>query len=87
MFRMAVEDVFTIRRRGTVATGRVESGQLRVGDVVRVNDGDSFTVTGIEMFRKNTDTAGPGETVGILLKDADEGQINRGDILTATTVY
>ena len=87
MFRMVVEDVFVIRRRGTVATGRVESGQVSVGDTVRVNDGESFEVSGVETFRKKLDTAGPGENVGLVLREAEKGQVNRGDVLTATTVY
>lgn len=87
MFRLVVEDVFFIKKRGVVATGRVESGQLRIGDVVSVNGGDSLTVTAIEAFRKTLDSAGPGDNVGLLFKEADGGQVMRGDVLTATRAF
>lgn len=66
---MIVEDVFTITGRGTVITGTVEHESISVGDILSVG-GKSFTVSGIEMFRKLLDTAHPGDSVGILLKDA-----------------
>jgi translation elongation factor EF-Tu-like GTPase len=84
---MVVDDVFVIRRRGTVATGRVESGQVSVGDSVRVNEGESYAVAAIEVFRKSIDTAGAGETIGLLFRDADGGQVRKGDVLTAAAVY
>jgi translation elongation factor EF-Tu-like GTPase len=87
MFRMVVEDVFVIRGRGTVATGRVESGELRVGDVVRLNDGESLKVDGIEAFRKILDHAGPGDNIGVLFRKLDRSRIGKGDVLTAATVY
>jgi translation elongation factor EF-Tu-like GTPase len=87
MFRMVVEDVFAIRGRGTVATGRVESGELRVGDVVRLNDGESLKVDGIEAFRKILDSAGPGDNIGVLFRKLDRSRISRGDVLSAATVY
>jgi translation elongation factor EF-Tu-like GTPase len=83
MFRMTIEDVFFIRGRGTVATGRVESGQLRVGDEVRVNGGLALTVDGIEAFRKRLTEANPGDTIGVLFSAVVRSQLNRGDVLTA----
>jgi len=83
MFRMTIEDVFAIRGRGTVATGRVESGQLRVGDEVRVNDTMAVTVDGIEAFRKKLTEAGPGDNIGVLFRSLERSQLNRGDVLTA----
>lgn len=56
MFRMTVQDVFFIRNRGLVATGRVEHGELRVGDEVRINEGSAVRVDAIEAFRKKRDT-------------------------------
>lgn len=61
MFRMTVEDVFAIRNRGVVATGRIEAGTLRVGDTVHVNGGPGLTVDAIEQFRKTRDEATAGE--------------------------
>jgi elongation factor Tu len=85
-FRLTVEDVFTIRGRGTVVTGRVESGTLRTGDTVRQTRPDGvardLTVTGIEMFRKVTDVANAGDNVGLLVRDATGDDIGRGDVLT-----
>ena len=86
MFRMVVEDVFVIRRRGVVATGRVESGQLTVGDQVYVNNGAALTVDGIEAFRKKLDAANPGDNIGVLFSGAEPGGVKRGDVLTAATV-
>ncbi|MCU1695237.1 MAG: iron-regulated elongation factor tu Tuf-like [Mycobacterium sp.] len=83
MFRMTIEDVFTIRGRGTVVTGRVESGQLRVGDEVRVNDTMAVTVDGIESFRKTLTEAGPGDNIGVLFKSLKREQLKPGDVLTA----
>jgi elongation factor Tu len=83
MFRMTIEDVFAIRGRGTVATGRVESGRLRVGDEVRVNDTIAVTVDGIEAFRKELTEAGPGDNIGVLFRSLKRDQLNRGDVLTA----
>jgi translation elongation factor EF-Tu-like GTPase len=85
MFRMTIEDVFAIRGRGTVATGRVESGQLRVGDELRVNGSFTVTVDGIEAFRKKMDEANVGDNIGVLLKSVDRSQLNRGDVLTSST--
>jgi elongation factor Tu len=85
-FRLTVQDVFSIKRRGTVVTGRVESGTVRVGDAVRQTrpDGTSrdVTVAGVEMFRKVVDSANPGENVGLLLRDLGRDDIGSGDVLT-----
>jgi elongation factor Tu len=82
MFRMTVEDVFFIRGRGTVATGKVESGTLRAGDDVRIND-LSVRVDGIEAFRKILDEAQAGDNVGLLFTGLDRSRINRGDVISA----
>ena len=81
-FRMIVEDVFSIRNRGTVVTGKIETGTLKVGDdiVIRGRNGEKTTiVTGIESFRKVLDQANPGVMVGILLKDISREDIQHGD--------
>jgi elongation factor Tu len=83
-FLMSVEDVFTITGRGTVATGRVEQGQIKVSEEVeRVGLGDSkkFVVTGVEMFRKLLDAAQAGDNVGLLLRGAEKSDIERGQVL------
>jgi translation elongation factor EF-Tu-like GTPase len=84
-FRMPVEDVFTIQNRGTVVTGRIEAGTVRVGMQVNVvRDGAvAFTteVSGVEMFRKVLDTATVGDNVGLLLKGLTKTQLHRGDLL------
>jgi translation elongation factor EF-Tu-like GTPase len=82
MFRMTVEDVFFIKGRGLVATGRIEEGTLRVSDEVRVNDAARLRVDGIEMFRKVRDEASAGENVGVLLRKASKDDVKRGDVLT-----
>jgi translation elongation factor EF-Tu-like GTPase len=85
-FRLTVQDVFSIKGRGTVVTGRVESGTLRRGAVVRQTrvDGTArdVTVTGIEMFRKVTDAANAGDNVGLLLAEVGRDDIGAGDVLT-----
>jgi elongation factor Tu len=83
-FLMSVEDVFTITGRGTVATGRVEQGRVKVAEEVeRVGLGESkkFVVTGIEMFRKLLDDAQAGDNVGLLLRGAEKSDIERGQVL------
>jgi elongation factor Tu len=80
---MTIEDVFSIRGRGTVATGRVESGQLRAGDEVRVNDTRTVTVRGIEAFRKKLTEANVGDNNGVLFRTLERSELNRGDVLTA----
>jgi elongation factor Tu len=81
---MTVDDVFVIRNRGAVATGRVESGVLHVGDTVHVNGGAGVTVDAIEKFRKQLDEAAEGETVGLLFKGLGKNDVTRGDVLTSS---
>jgi elongation factor Tu len=83
MFRLTVEDVFVIRNRGVVATGRVESGTLRVGDTVHINGALEARVDGIEIFRKSIDQATAGDNIGVLFKGVEKGQLGRGSVLTA----
>ena len=85
MFRMIVEDVFVIRNRGVVATGRVEAGTLKVGDVVSINGGPGVQVDAIEKFRKKIDEATTGENVGLLIKGIEKTQLDRGDVLTSSS--
>ena len=84
-FMMPVEDVFSITGRGTVATGRVERGQVRVGDEVEVvgiaEETSKTTVTGVEMFRKLLDYAEAGDTIGALLRGVAREDIQRGQVL------
>lgn len=83
-FLMPVEDVFTITGRGTVATGRVERGQLNLNDeveIVGIKDTAVTTVTGIEMFRKLLDYAEAGDNVGALLRGTSREEIERGQVL------
>ncbi|WP_042353711.1 elongation factor Tu [Bacillus rubiinfantis] len=84
-FMMPVEDVFSITGRGTVATGRVERGQVKVGDVVEIvgftEEPKSTTVTGVEMFRKLLDFAEAGDNIGALLRGVAREEIERGQVL------
>ena len=84
-FLMPVEDVFSITGRGTVATGRVERGQVKVGDVVEIiglaEEPKSTTVTGVEMFRKLLDYAEAGDNIGALLRGVAREEIQRGQVL------
>jgi elongation factor Tu len=83
-FLMAVEDVFTITGRGTVATGRVERGIVKVGDeveIVGIRDTHKTVVTGVEMFRKLLDQAQAGDNVGVLLRGVSRTDIERGQVL------
>ncbi|XJS10295.1 elongation factor Tu [Aerococcaceae bacterium WGS1372] len=83
-FMMPVEDVFSITGRGTVATGRVERGQVRVGDeveIIGIKDTQKTTVTGVEMFRKLLDYAEAGDNIGALLRGVTRDDIERGQIL------
>ena len=85
-FLMPIEDVFTITGRGTVATGRIERGIVRLNDKVeRVGLGDTteYVVTGVEMFRKLLDDAQAGDNVGLLLRGAEKKDIIRGMVLAA----
>ena len=83
-FLMPVEDIFTITGRGTVATGRVERGAIKVGDpveIVGIRATKSSVVTGIEMFRKTLDSAQSGDNAGILLRGIDRKDIERGQVI------
>jgi elongation factor Tu len=83
-FLMPVEDVFSIKGRGTVVTGRIESGIIKVGDaidIVGIRDKQSSTVTGVEMFRKLLDQGQAGDNVGILLRGIEKEQVERGQVL------
>ena len=83
-FLMPVEDVFTITGRGTVATGRVERGQVKVGDnveIVGIKETLASVVTGVEMFRKLLDYAEAGDNIGVLLRGVSRDQIERGQVL------
>ncbi len=83
-FLMPVEDIFTITGRGTVATGRVERGTIKVGDpveIVGIKATKSSVVTGIEMFRKSLDFAQSGDNAGILLRGVDRKDIERGQVI------
>jgi elongation factor Tu len=86
-FLMPVEDVFSITGRGTVATGRVERGILRVGDEVEVvglaEDKRKVIVTGVEMFKKTLDDAQTGDNIGALLRGVQRTEIQRGQVLAA----
>ena len=85
-FLMPVEDVFSITGRGTVATGRIESGQVKVGDEVEIvgikDTKKSIVVTGIEMFRKTLDYAEAGDNIGALLRGIQRTEIERGQVLS-----
>jgi elongation factor Tu len=84
-FMMPVEDVFSITGRGTVATGRVERGQVKVGDVIEIlgltEEPKSTTVTGVEMFRKLLDYAEAGDNIGALLRGVSREDVERGQVL------
>jgi len=83
-FLMPVEDVFSITGRGTVATGRVERGTVKVGDeveIVGLRDTAKTVVTGVEMFRKLLDQAEAGDNIGALLRGIDKEAIERGQVL------
>ena len=84
-FLMPVEDVFSITGRGTVATGRIETGVSKVGDEVQIiglgADGKKSVVTGVEMFRKLLDQGEAGDNVGLLLRGIDKNEIKRGMVI------
>ena len=85
-FLMAVEDVFSITGRGTVATGRVERGKIKVGtpvEIVGIRDTSATVATGLEMFRKLLDESVAGDNVGILLRGVEKDGIERGQVLAA----
>ena len=83
-FLMSIEDVFTISGRGTVVTGRVERGELKIndeGEIVGLRDTQKTVVTGIEMFRKSLDSAIAGDNAGALLRGISRDQVERGQVL------
>ena len=83
-FLMSIEDVFTITGRGTVVTGRVERGELKLNDeveIVGIRDTQKTTATGIEMFRKQLDSAQAGDNAGVLLRGITRDQVERGQVL------
>ena len=85
-YLLAVEDIFSITGRGTVATGRVERGRIKVGDkveIVGIRPTQESVVTGLEMFRKLLDDAQAGDNVGMLLRGIDKNMIERGQVIAA----
>ena len=85
-FLMSVEDVFSITGRGTVATGRVEKGKVKVGDnveIIGITETRKSVVTGIEMFRKLLDEAQAGDNIGMLLRGIEKNQVERGQVIAA----
>ena len=86
-FLMPIEDIFSIEGRGTVVTGRVERGKVKVGEeieIVGIKDTAKTTVTGVEMFNKQLDAAQAGDNAGILLRGTKKEDVHRGQVLTAT---
>ena len=85
-FLMPVEDVFGIKGRGTVVTGRVERGIVKMGDtieIVGIKETSNTVVTGVEMFHKTLDEGEPGDAVGVLLRGVDRDEVERGQVLAA----
>jgi elongation factor Tu len=83
-FLMPVEDVFSIKGRGTVVTGRIERGMVKVGqtvDIVGLGVTESTVVTGVEMFKKILDEGEPGDAIGVLLRGIERGDVQRGQVL------
>jgi elongation factor Tu len=83
-FLMPIEDVFSITGRGTVGTGRIERGQVKVGEeieIVGIKDTKKSVVTGIEMFRKLLDSGQAGDNVGVLLRGVEKTDLERGQVL------
>jgi elongation factor Tu len=83
-FQMTVEDVFSIRGRGTVVTGKIEQGRVRAGDVLELRgayDARELVVSAVERLHKKVDQASIGDFVGILLKDVTKEDVSRGEEL------
>lgn len=86
-FRMTVQDIFSIKGRGTVVTGQIESGTLSVGDEIRIQGKSASrtaVVAGVEMLRKVVTRAQAGDNIGVLLKDIGKQDIQAGDVLTGS---
>jgi elongation factor Tu len=84
-FLMPVEDVFSITGRGTVATGRIETGRVKIGDNVQLlglGEDNKSVVTGVEMFRKILDEGEAGDNVGLLLRGIEKNEVKRGMVIT-----
>lgn len=89
-FRMTVTDVFSIRGRGTVVTGRIDAGTLQAGDMVRITGrlgSRSTIVTAIETFRKQVDRAAAGENVGLLFEGIAKSEVQPGDLIVGEASY
>jgi elongation factor Tu len=87
MFRMTVQEVLSIRGRGSVLTGRIESGTITVGNEIRIqrkSSSKTAVISGIEVERKVTTHARAGDEVGVLLKDINQEDVQSGDILTGS---
>ena len=85
-FLMPIEDVFGIKGRGTVVTGRIERGQVHTGDAIEIvglQETSTSTVTGVEMFKKTLDAGEAGDNVGCLLRGKERGDVERGQVLAA----
>ncbi len=85
-FLMPIEDVFSIKGRGTVVTGRIERGQVKVNEeveIVGIKDTEPVTVTGVEMFKKLLDSGEAGDNVGCLLRGKERDEVERGQVLAA----
>jgi elongation factor Tu len=85
-FLMPVEDVFAIKGRGTVVTGRVERGMVKVGqpiEIIGFGETTTTVVTGVEMFHKTLEEGEPGDAVGVLLRGIERGDVERGQVLAA----
>ena len=83
-FLMPVEDIFSISGRGTVATGRIERGQVKVGEeveIIGIKDTRKSVVTGVEMFKKLLDSGMAGDNVGLLLRGVERKEIERGQVI------
>jgi translation elongation factor EF-Tu-like GTPase len=81
VFSLTIDDVFVIKNRGVVVTGRVDAGEVRVGDTLWVAD-RAFRVDAIEAFRKSLDSASAGDTIGLLFRSAQKADFARGMVLT-----
>jgi elongation factor Tu len=86
-FLMPIEDIFSIEGRGTVVTGRIERGQVKVGDTVEIvgmKDTTTTTITGIEMFNKQLQSGQAGDNAGVLLRGTAKDAVHRGQVLAKT---